>query len=59
MAFLRSVAEKAATAGELLVFLWERKLWWLVPLVFLLLVFGMVMIFPQWGPLAPFIYTLF
>jgi len=50
---------RAGIAGELVVFLWERKLWWLIPVVSVLLVFGMIMIFAQGSALAPFIYTLF
>ena len=59
MGGFRSVGEKAGIAGELLIFLWERKLWWLVPTVSILLIFGMIMIFAQGSALAPFIYTLF
>lgn len=46
-------------AGELMSFLWERKLWWLIPMVAVLLVFGGLMITAQSSALGPFIYTLF
>jgi len=46
-------------AGELLGFLWARKLWWLLPMVTLLLMFGLLLIFATASGLAPFIYTLF
>lgn len=46
-------------AGELLSFLWARKLWWLLPLVTLLLMFGLLLIFATASGLAPFVYTLF
>jgi hypothetical protein len=46
-------------AGELLRFLWARKRWWLLPMVILLLVFGLLLIFASASGLAPFIYTLF
>ena len=46
-------------AGELLSFLWQRKLWWLVPMVLVLLAFGGLMITAQSSALGPFIYTLF
>jgi hypothetical protein len=45
--------------GELLGFLWERKLWWMIPMVLVFLAFGLLLIFAQGSPLAPFIYTLF
>ncbi len=59
MGGLRSLAEKAGIAGELLGYFWERKLWWLIPMVTLLVIMGMVMIFAQGSAVAPFIYTLF
>jgi len=45
--------------GELLSFLWQRKLWWMMPMVFVLLILGILMIFAQSSAIAPFIYTLF
>lgn len=59
MGRLRSVGAKAGIAGELLAFLWERKLWWMIPMVSMVLLFGMILIFAQGSALAPFIYTLF
>jgi hypothetical protein len=46
-------------AGELLVFLWRRKWWWLTPMVTILLVFGLLLIFASASGIGPFIYTLF
>ncbi len=48
-----------ATLRELFEFLWARRLWWLIPMVAVLLVFGLLLIFAQTSALAPFIYTLF
>ena len=45
--------------GELFGFLWKQKLWWLIPALTVLLVFGLLLLFAQSTPLAPFIYTLF
>ncbi|MGD2245811.1 MAG: DUF5989 family protein [Candidatus Aminicenantes bacterium] len=44
---------------ELLVFLWQRKLWWLIPMIVFLVLFGLLLIFSQSSAVAPFIYTLF
>ena len=44
---------------ELFRFLWERKLWWMIPIVVVLLVFGLLIFFTQSSAVAPFIYTLF
>lgn len=45
--------------GELLAFFWERKLWWLMPMVFVLLLMGVFLVFAQSSAIAPFVYTLF
>ena len=45
--------------GEVLSFLWKRKLWWLIPMVAALLAFGLLLIFATTSGVAPFIYTLF
>jgi len=50
---------KLGTFGELLAFLWRRKLWWLIPMVVLLIFFGLILIFAQSSAVAPFIYSLF
>ncbi len=39
-------------------FLVERKKWWLVPIIVVLLLFGFVMFFSG-SAIAPLIYTLF
>ena len=40
-------------------FLKVRKKFWLAPIVFMLLLLGMLIVFTQGSALAPFIYTLF
>lgn len=57
--FLRTMKSNFGVVGELLAFLWARKLWWLIPMVTLLLIFGLVMIFASASGIGPFIYTLF
>jgi hypothetical protein len=44
---------------ELITFLFERKKYFLIPIVALLLLMGMVLIFSQGSVIAPFIYTVF
>jgi hypothetical protein len=44
---------------ELWAFLRERKKFWLLPIVVIMLLFGALMIFAESSALAPFIYTLF
>jgi hypothetical protein len=49
--------------GELVLELWafmrERKKFWLMPIVIVLLLFGALIVFTQGSAVAPFIYTLF
>ncbi len=45
--------------GELLAFLWKRKLYWMLPMVITLLVFALLIVAGGSSPLSPFIYTLF
>ena len=48
---------------DLLTDLWdfmrERKKFWLIPIVVVLLLLGGLLVFAQGSALAPFIYTLF
>jgi hypothetical protein len=57
--FLRSMKSNFYVVGELLGFFWERKLWWLIPMVAILLLFGLLVIFASASGIGPFIYTLF
>ncbi|MDR7543852.1 MAG: DUF5989 family protein [Armatimonadota bacterium] len=56
MVLLRGVA---ATLVELMYFLWKRKLWWLVPMLVVLLMFAGLIALGTATGLGPFIYTLF
>ncbi len=56
---VKRAAGKFGIAGELLGFLWEQKLWWLIPMMSVFLIFGLLLVFTQGSALAPFIYTLF
>jgi len=50
---------KIGIAKELWQFLKVRKKFWLLPIVFVLLLMGVIIIFGESSALAPFIYTLF
>ena len=45
--------------GDLWGFLKERKKWWLLPMVLVLLLFGVLIVMTSGSAIAPFIYTLF
>lgn len=57
--FFRSMSSNVGIVGQLLNFLWQRKLWWLIPMVAVLLLFGLLLIFASASGVGPFIYTLF
>ena len=59
MGKVKTLLAKLGIFGELLTFLWRRKLWWLIPMVVVLVLFGIVLIFTQGSVVAPFIYSLF
>jgi hypothetical protein len=46
-------------ASELWAFMRERKKFWLLPVIAVMLVVGSLLIFAQGSALAPFIYTIF
>ncbi|MGA3280885.1 MAG: DUF5989 family protein [Smithella sp.] len=50
---------KLSIITELWGYLKVRKKWWLVPIVFFLLLIGVMLILAEGSAVAPFIYTLF
>lgn len=55
----RTYSGRLTIARDLVLFFWQRRLWWLIPLVSLLLIVGLLFVFAQSSAIAPFIYTLF
>ena len=53
------VGDRAGIIKELFQFLWARRLWWLAPMVAVLLLFGILMVIASSSPVGAFIYTLF
>jgi len=53
------VLNRLGTVGELLAFLWKRKLWWLIPMIVTIIIFVLLLIVAQGSAITPFIYTLF
>ena len=45
--------------GQVWGFLRERKAWWLIPVIVMLIIVGLLIIFAQSSPLSPFLYALF
>jgi hypothetical protein len=44
---------------DIWLFIKERKKFWLAPIIFILLVLGLLIVFGGGSAIAPFIYTLF
>ena len=59
MSFLKSLTSRMGIMGELLQFFLQNKWWWITPMLFILLLFGLLIVFAQGSAVAPFIYTLF
>lgn len=53
------IGSRLETVRELFRFLWRQKLWWLMPMVGVLVLVGFLLVFAQGSAVAPFIYTLF
>ena len=45
--------------GEFWLYMRERKKWWLLPVIVVMVAFGSLLIFAKGSALAPFIYTIF
>jgi hypothetical protein len=50
---------KLRVVGEFFQFLKEEKKYWLAPIIFIFVLFGLLIVFSQSSAVAPFIYTLF
>ncbi len=59
MGFMNTTQRRFGIAGELLNFFWSNKRWWMLPVIAIVLVFGVLLILASNPAVAPFIYTLF
>ena len=57
--WLERFGSRLGILGELLRFLWQRKLWWMIPMIVMLILFTLLLVAAQGSALAPFIYTIF
>ncbi len=53
------MGDSYSVVAELWAFMRERKKWWLLPVIAVLLLVGLLLAFAQGSVLAPFIYTVF
>lgn len=57
--FFRRLLINTGILGEILGYLWRQRLWWMIPMVTTLLLFGVLLVLGSSTGLGPFIYTLF
>lgn len=52
------ISDNAGAIGDLVMLIWERKVWWLAPLLIALLLLAALVLLEA-SPIAPFIYPVF
>jgi len=57
--FFKALGGRLKTARELIDFLWQNRLWWLLPIVIVLLLVTVLIALTSSSAVVPFIYTLF
>ena len=58
MKIIRQFRSHSAIVGDVFSFLWQQKLWWLIPLAVLILLMGVLFAVAQVSSVAPFMYPL-
>ncbi len=59
MGSLKKMKSNASIVSEFWYFMKERKKWWLAPIIFILVLIGLLIVFTEGSAVAPFIYALF
>ena len=59
MGSLKKMKSNASIVSEFWYFMKERKKWWLGPIIFILVLIGLLIVFTEGSAVAPFIYALF
>lgn len=55
----KGVVSRLGVVRELFHFLWENKLWWMVPIIVIFVLLGVLIWLAQSAAVVPFVYTLF
>jgi len=53
--YVNDAVSRLGIVGELMRFLWARKMWWLIPMIIALFVFSVILVLGASGILGPFI----
>jgi len=59
MGSFKKMKSNASIVSEFWYFMKERKKWWLGPIIFILVLIGLLIVFTEGSAVAPFIYALF
>jgi|MDTC01.3.fsa_nt_gb hypothetical protein len=59
MNFFKTFAQLFKELLSFISYLMKRKKWWLIPVVFFLMLMGIILVAGSGSSLTPFIYTLF
>jgi len=59
MSLIAKMQDRFGIFRELLAFLWARKLWWMIPMILVLVLFAFILLAATQTGVAPFVYTLF
>jgi hypothetical protein len=58
MSLVEQLTTRASIVGEVFSFLWQRKLWWLIPLAVVIFLLGVLFAIAQVSSVAPWMYPL-
>jgi Family of unknown function (DUF5989) len=58
MGRVRDAVRRLGVVGQLFAFLWRERLWWIIPLLLVLLAVAALIVAGSNPALAPFVYTL-
>jgi len=56
---LSGIKARLGIVGELFAFLWAAKMWWLIPMILVLVLFALIIVLGSASGGGPLIYTLF
>lgn len=56
---MQEFVSRLGILGELLGFFWKRRLYWLIPMIVVLIIFGGLIILASAGGLTPLVYAIF
>lgn len=59
MSRVRDAVRRLGVLGNLLAFLWRERLWWMIPILVVLVLVGTLVVLGSSPAVAPFVYVLF